>query len=44
MDKKQLKKTAIIMAKFHNHINIIINNLKPQENENNKKNNRSYTK
>lgn len=37
MDKKQLKKTAIIMAKLSKHLTIIINNLKTQENENNKK-------
>jgi hypothetical protein len=37
MDKKKLKKTTIIMTKLSQHLNIIINNLKTQENETNKK-------
>lgn len=41
MDKKQLKKFAIIMAKLSQHLNIITNNFKNQENETNKKNSKS---
>lgn len=37
MDKKQLKKTTTMMTKLSQHITIIINNLKNQEYETNKK-------